>query len=116
MTAMTAMTEESTPVTGTDSGLSLPSRLRRALGHPAALVYLALCAALLVWAVVVSTGDNSDESMAGVIPLLATAPASLVLLALPDHAAMLVVSVILGALLNAAIIGWCAQALRRTDS
>lgn len=103
-------------MTGTDSGRSFPSRLRRALAHPAALVYLAVCAALLVWAIVVSTGDSSDESMAGVIPLLATAPASLVLLVLPDHAAMLVVSVILGALTNATIIGWCAQALRHTDT
>lgn len=103
-------------MTGTDSGRSFPRRLRRALGHPAALIYLAVCAALLVWAFVVSAGDSSDESMAGVIPLVATAPASLALLALPDHPAMLVVSVILGALVNAAIIGWCARALRRTDT
>lgn len=60
--------------------------------------------------------DSSDESMAGVIPLLATAPASLVLLVLPDHGSMLVAAVVLGALVNATIIGTCARALRRGDS
>lgn len=89
--------------------------LRKALTTPAALVYLALCAALLIWALAVSAGDSSDESMAGVIPLLATAPFSLVLLALPDGPAMVVLAVAFGALVNAAFIGWCARALRRGD-
>jgi TRAP-type C4-dicarboxylate transport system permease small subunit len=102
-------------VTGTGSRRfrSFPHRLRHALGDVAALVYLALCAVLLVWALVVSAGDSSGESMAGVIPLLATAPASLVLLVLPDGAAMLAVAVAFGALVNASVIGWCARALRR---
>lgn len=100
----------------TASGRSFPHRLRHALGDIAARVYLALCAALLIWALAVTTGDSSDESMAGVIPLLATAPASLVLLVLPDHAAMLVAAVVLGAIVNAAVIGWCARALRRGNS
>jgi hypothetical protein len=99
----------------TGSGRSFPRSLRHALGNVVARVYLALCAVLLVWAVVVSVGDGSDESMAGVIPLLATAPASLVLLALPDHVAMFVVAVVFGALVNATVIGWCARALRRED-
>jgi hypothetical protein len=86
-------------------------RLRTTLREVAALVYLALCAALLVWALVASVG--SDESMAAVIPLLATAPVSLVVLALPDGAAMLVLAVAVGALANATLIGWCARALRR---
>ncbi|MCX4760286.1 hypothetical protein OG562_04675 [Streptomyces sp. NBC_01275] len=97
------------------SGRSLPRRLRQALGEVAALVYLGVCAVLLGWAVVVTAVDSSGESMAGVIPLLATAPASLVLLFLPDHAAMFVVAVVFGALANAAVIGWCARALRRGD-
>lgn len=98
-------------MTGTDPGRTAPRRLRLSVGSTIALVYVAICAALLVWALVVSAG--SDESMAGVIPLLATAPASLVLLVLPDGTAMLVVSIALGALVNAAIITWCARALRR---
>jgi TRAP-type C4-dicarboxylate transport system permease small subunit len=102
-------------MSGTGSGRSFPRRLRHALGHVVALVYLALCAGLLVWALVVTAGDGSGESMAAVIPLLATAPASLLLLALPDGIAMLVLAVAVGALVNAAVIGWCARALRRGD-
>ncbi|GGX24113.1 SCO4225 family membrane protein [Streptomyces lomondensis] len=102
------------------SGRSLPQeaarRLGHALRHPAALVYLAVCAILLAWALTVTLMDSSDESMAGVIPLLATAPASLVLLVLPDHGSMLITAVAVGALVNAAIIGTCARALRRGDS
>lgn len=90
---------------------SLPHRLRHALTHPLALAYLALCAALLVWALITTT--TSDESMAGVIPLLATAPASLVLLFLPDHVTMSMAAVAFGALANATLIGLCARALRR---
>lgn len=89
----------------------LPHRLRHALTHPAALAYLALCAALLAWALI-STAI-SDESMAGVIPLLATAPAGLVLLFLPDHVTMSIAATAFGALVNATLIGLCARALRR---
>lgn len=91
----------------------MPHRLRHALTDVVALVYLAVCAVLLVWALVVTAADSSDESMAGVIPLLATAPAGFVFLALPDGAAMFVVAVVLGALVNATVIGWCARSLRR---
>jgi hypothetical protein len=94
------------------TGRSLPRSLRHVYGNVIALVYLALCAALLVWALAVSVVDDSGESMAGVIPLLATAPASLVVLVLPGGAAMLVVGIVFGALVNAAVIGWCARALR----
>ncbi|MFE9092913.1 SCO4225 family membrane protein [Streptomyces sp. NPDC007264] len=99
-------------MTDTGSGRSLPRRLRDAVGV-VGLVYLVLCAALLGWALVVTAGDSSGESMAGVIPVLVTAPAGLVLLVLPDGAGMLVAAVVLGALVNAAIIGWCTRALRR---
>jgi hypothetical protein len=88
-------------------------RLGQNLRNPFALAYLALCAALLVWAVVVSLTDDSGESMAGVVPLLATAPASLLFLVLPGGAAVLVVAIALGALVNATVIGWCARALSR---
>jgi len=100
-------------MTGTDPGRPVFRRLRHALGDVFALVYLGVCAALLVWALVVTVADSSDESMAGVIPVLATAPGSLVLLVLPDGGAMLVVAVVVGALVNATVIGWCARALRR---
>jgi hypothetical protein len=87
------------------SGRSFPQRLRHALGHVAAGVYLAVCAVLLVWALVVTMGDSSDESMAGVIPILATAPASLVFIVLPDNNAMFITALALGAAVNAAVIG-----------
>ncbi|MEV1077107.1 hypothetical protein AB0I98_02440 [Streptomyces sp. NPDC050211] len=96
----------------TASGRSLPRILRLALSDIVARVYLAICSLLLVGALAVTVADSSDESMAGVIPLLATAPVSLLLLALPDNGAMLVVAVVIGALVNATIIGCCARALR----
>ncbi|MFJ9021015.1 SCO4225 family membrane protein [Streptomyces sp. NPDC102259] len=110
-------------MTGTGSGRALPHRLlhrlRRSLGHALGDVfargYLALCAVLLVWAIVVTAGDSSGESMAGVVPLLATAPGGFVLLVLPDGVAMFVVAVVFGALVNATVIGWCARALRRGE-
>ncbi|MDX2934883.1 SCO4225 family membrane protein [Streptomyces ipomoeae] len=103
-------------MTGTGTDRSLPRRLRHALSDIVALIYLGVCAALLVWAIVVTFGDSSDESMAGVIPLLATAPASFILFVLPDGGAMLIVAVVLGALVNATLIGLCARALRRGDT
>lgn len=118
-TTSTDATEESTPVTRTDSdsdsdsGRSFPRRVRHALGDIVALVYLAVCAALLVWALVDAATDSSDESMAAVIPLLATAPSSFVVFVLPEGGAMLVVAVVVGALVNATVIGWCSRALRR---
>ncbi|MEV0223110.1 hypothetical protein [Streptomyces sp. NPDC050704] len=98
-----------------DSRRSVPRRLRAHVGlfGVAGLVYLGVCAVLLVWALVVTAADSSDESMAGVIPLLATAPTSLVLLVLPDNDVMLIPAIALGATVNAAIIGWCARTLRR---
>ncbi|WP_432057623.1 SCO4225 family membrane protein [Streptomyces sp. bgisy022] len=77
------------------------------------MAYLVVCVVLVVWAVVASATDDSGESMAGVIPLLATAPASFVVLFLPDHVASAFVACALGAGVNAAIIGWCTRALRR---
>jgi hypothetical protein len=84
-----------------------------ALGDKAALMYLAVCAVLLVWALVDTATDTSDESMAAVIPMLATLPSSFVLFFLPDGGAMLVVAVVLGALVNATVIGWLARVLRQ---
>ncbi|MFD8061271.1 SCO4225 family membrane protein [Streptomyces cyaneofuscatus] len=76
-------------------------------------------AALLVraWAVTVADdsddSDDSDESMAGVIPFLATAPVSFVFLMLPANGVVFVIAIVVGAAVNATVIGWCARALRR---
>ncbi|MGV9558792.1 SCO4225 family membrane protein [Streptomyces sp. NPDC003401] len=102
----------------TDSRRPLTRRLRRTFGNAFALAYLALCAALFVWAVAVGVADDSGESMALVLPLLATAPASFALFLLPGGLATLTAVIVLGALANAAVIGWCARVLRdggRTD-
>lgn len=61
--------------TDTDSGRSVARRLRDHVGV-VGLVYLGACAVLLVWALVVTAVDSSGESMAGVIPVLATAPSA----------------------------------------
>ncbi|MET7567770.1 hypothetical protein ABZT04_04610 [Streptomyces sp. NPDC005492] len=100
-------------MTGTDPGRPPLHRLGRTLRNPFALAYLLICAALLIWALAVTLTDDSGESMAGVIPVLATAPGSLVFLVLPDNAAVLVVAIAIGALVNASVIGWCARALSR---
>jgi hypothetical protein len=94
----------------TGPGLSVLRGARRALGDIAARVYLTACVLLLGWALVAA----SDESMAAVIPLFATVPAGLVLLfVLPEGGTTFLLSIVLGALVNAMIIGWCARALRR---
>ncbi|MCS0638492.1 hypothetical protein NX801_23100 [Streptomyces sp. LP05-1] len=87
--------------------------LRAALGSVLARLYLAVCAGLLVWALVVSSLDQPDASFAGVVPLFATAPVSLIVIRLPDHVLSIVLAVALGALVNAVLIGWCARTLRR---
>jgi len=82
----------------------------RALNTLAARLYLGACALLLVWAVLAA----SEGSMSLVLPLVATVPAGMVLLLLmPEGAAAFYLSVVLGALVNALVIGWCARALRR---
>lgn len=98
--------------TASTSGRSLPRRLCDHVGV-FGFVYLGVCAVLLVWAVVVTAGDSSDESMAGVIPLLATAPTSFVFLVLPANSLVFFTAVPVGAAVNAVIIGWCTRALHR---
>ena len=51
-----------------------------------ARLYLAVCAGLIVWLAVVSAQPQDDASLAAVVPLLFTAPTSLLALALPDGA------------------------------
>lgn len=78
-----------------------------------ALAYAVICVALLIWAVAVTAMDSTDESMAGVIPLLATAPTSLLFLTLPEGPPYFIAAVLIGTLINAAIIRWCGRALSR---
>ncbi|MFD7284763.1 SCO4225 family membrane protein [Streptomyces sp. NPDC059863] len=112
---MSTAHEENTVMTDSDSESTHPAPriVRQALGSVLARVYLAVCAVLTVWAVVVSLGDNPDASFAGVVPLIATAPVSLIVIVLPDHTSMIFIAIGLGALVNAVVIGWCARALRR---
>ncbi|GHE83807.1 MULTISPECIES: SCO4225 family membrane protein [Streptomyces] len=90
-------------------------RLRRVLGHGLSLAYLAGCAAVTVWALVDAATDDSGESLALIFPVLATAPVGLILLVTPDGLPAFLLAVVLGALVNAAVIGWCARALRRGE-
>ncbi|MDJ1131850.1 SCO4225 family membrane protein [Streptomyces iconiensis] len=106
------------PTAMTDSASSRPAQrfgrfLRRALSTVLARVYLAVCAGLLIWALVESSRDTADASLAGVWPLIATAPVSMIMIVLPDDVSMFVIPVIIGALVNAVLIGWCASALRQ---
>ncbi|CAL9488057.1 hypothetical protein ABT368_09845 [Streptomyces althioticus] len=91
---------------------TLLTRLRHLYSDVFALAYLGVCVALTVWAFAAGAGGNEDASFAGVIPVLATAPASLVGLALPGGLPTFVFAVAMGALVNAAVIGWCARRLR----
>ncbi|MFF5157756.1 SCO4225 family membrane protein [Streptomyces sp. NPDC000348] len=94
----------------TGPGPAVLRGVRRALGTVAARVYLTACALLLGWALLAA----SDGSMAMVVPLFATVPAGLVLLlVLPEGDTTFLLSIVLGALVNALVIGWCARALRR---
>ncbi len=101
------------PTTASAPDRSFGSRLRYVLGDVAALVYLAFIAALVIWVYVDSAGEHEDASFAGVIPLLATAPASVLVLLPPEFPGMFVVAVTVGALVNAVVIGWCSRRLRR---
>ncbi|MFP8963060.1 SCO4225 family membrane protein [Streptomyces nanhaiensis] len=94
-------------------------RVRRAVSAVAgtwtARAYLALCGALLLWvsadAFLVS---HEDASMAGVVPVLATAPLSMLLLVAPGEGILTYLSiVVVSALANAALINWCVRALGR---
>ena len=101
------------PSTDANAARSPLHRLGQNLRNPFALGYLGLCVAIVIWMVVVTVIDDQGGSMAAVVPLLATAPASLVVLALPGGKAALIVGVVIGALVNASVIGWCARALGR---
>lgn len=78
--------------------------------------YLALCCALLLWALAdAAFVEHQDASFAGVVPLLATAPLSVAfILLLPEGSApAFVLAVLVSALVNAALITWCVRVARR---
>ncbi|MFC9648816.1 MULTISPECIES: SCO4225 family membrane protein [unclassified Streptomyces] len=108
---MSTTHKETTVMTESTSTHPVLRTVRLALGSVLARVYLGVIAALAIWAVVVSVGDNPDASFAGVVPLIATAPVSLLVIVLPDHTSMIFFAIGLGALVNAVLIGWCARAL-----
>lgn len=110
---MTTTHRETTTVTDTGSSHQALRVLRRTLGSVFARVYLVAVVLMCVWAVVVTLGDNPDASFAGVVPVVATLPVSLLVVLPPDHWSMLFLPIALGALVNAVVIGWCARALSR---
>ncbi|WP_037732786.1 SCO4225 family membrane protein [Streptomyces megasporus] len=94
--------------------------VRRALAAVAgtwtARGYLALCAALLLWTLFdAAFVHHEDASFAGVFPLLATAPPSLLMISvLPWEGTAFYLSVCaVSALINAAVLNWCVRAMRR---
>lgn len=86
--------------------------LRFAYGSVFAQVYLGALLVLCVWAYFAS-GAGPDASMAGVWPMFATAPVSLVLILLPGETLPIVAGIVVGGLVNAFVLGWCARVLRR---
>lgn len=85
-------------------GLPVLHGIRRTLSTLAARIYLTACVLLLGWALLAA----SEGSMAITIPMFATTPSSLLLLLLlPENDATSLLSIMLGALTNATIIGWC---------
>ncbi|MFI8093445.1 SCO4225 family membrane protein [Streptomyces sp. NPDC086080] len=107
---MTSTPEKPTAVP--EPGRSFGRRVWYVLGDIAALAYLGLIAALVIWVLVDSTVEHEDASFAGVVPLLATFPGSFLVLVLPEHPAMFFLAIAFAALVNAAIIGWCSRRLR----
>ncbi|MFF2187974.1 SCO4225 family membrane protein [Streptomyces sp. NPDC058155] len=111
---MSTAHRETTTMTDTGSSNRAVRALRHALSNVFARVYLVAVVLMSGWAVVVTLGDNPDASFAGVVPVIATLPVSLLVLLPPDNWSMIFLPVALGALVNATVIGWCARALNRS--
>ncbi|OON80679.1 SCO4225 family membrane protein [Streptomyces tsukubensis] len=80
--------------------------LNAVAGNLFARLYLAVCVLLLIWVAVDSTlVPHEDASFAGVVPLILTAPFSLVVLALPINGlAGVLLPIAAGAVVNAWLI------------
>jgi hypothetical protein len=88
--------------------------LRLAFGNWFSRGYLLLVGAAAVpvtWSVV--TWDQPDANLAPALMFLLTLPGSLIAGALPDHPAAGIAAVVLGALLNATLIGGLVALVRR---
>ncbi|NJP68850.1 hypothetical protein HCJ92_21800 [Streptomyces sp. ventii] len=94
--------------------MSFLRTIRAALTTPAALTYLGGFAALLVWAISSTIAHApGDASFAMIWPMLASLPLGLfVVPGLGEHPASVFVPMLLGALVNAVVVGWCYRTLR----
>ncbi|MGK5497816.1 SCO4225 family membrane protein [Streptomyces sp. URMC 125] len=102
-------------MTGRDDAGAVRRALTRVADNPAARLYLAVCAALLGWAVVdTAFVQHDDASMAGVWPFAATLPTGLLVLAvpLPDNRAGAVLLLALPAV-AALVNAWAISAVLR---
>ncbi|SEM71637.1 SCO4225 family membrane protein [Streptacidiphilus jiangxiensis] len=94
--------------------------LRQVLvGNWPSRIYLGVVtAAMLLWLVVTLTWTQPDANMSGVSALLLTLPVSLMVLMAssdaPGHPELYVAAVVVGALVNDAVIGLVAYAARRS--
>ncbi|GGX32257.1 SCO4225 family membrane protein [Streptomyces lomondensis] len=82
-----------------------------AAGNLLRRLYLAVCAAVLVWSLADQVAiEHADASFSAVWPLLLTAPGSLVWLVLPGEPLVsYVAAVLLGAVVNAWGWGWLVR-------
>ncbi|MCX4993599.1 SCO4225 family membrane protein [Streptomyces sp. NBC_00568] len=87
--------------------------LETMIGNWVSRAYLAVCAVVLLWAVIDHTVlSHADASFAAVYPLLLTAPAGLVVLALPESMAFTYpAAAVLGAFVNAWLLGTALRAI-----
>ncbi|WP_312871012.1 SCO4225 family membrane protein [Streptomyces lonarensis] len=87
--------------------------VRVTLTTPSALIYLGGLVALLIWAIASTVAHAPDDaSLAMIWPMLATLPLSLAAPPmLSEHPAVLFAPILLGALVNAYVIGWCHRVL-----
>ncbi|MFJ8108856.1 SCO4225 family membrane protein [Streptomyces sp. NPDC096132] len=93
--------------------MSVWRSLVSALRTPAALGYLALVAALGVWvAVDTLVLSNGDTSFAGVWLFFATAPTSLLFIAVPSQLGL--IGIPIGAVVQAALLGAAYRGLTPT--
>lgn len=92
-----------------------PQRMLTAVaGNRASRAYLTLCAGLIIWVWVDTTLVHQEgASLAGIFPLLVTAPASMLIAVVPEGSVLgYYLVVVAAALVNAGLIGLCVRHLR----
>lgn len=88
-------------------------------GNRLSQLYLAVVGALMLWVVADTLFvEHADASMAGVVPVLAAAPVGVLWVSAFAEApvSVAVAGVVLGALVNAAVIGLLVRFVRRSAS